>query len=183
MARQKPKNVFLIRDVDGVNQALAELGEIKRRIDGIETEMNEKIDQAKMEAGALCAPLQARREALESGVLAFAEYNREELFQKKKSLKLDFGSIGYRKSTSIKTLAKTTWAMVLGRIKELKFTEAIRTKEDVNREVLQTWPDERLVLVGAKRVEEDTFWIELKEESLLAGADAPRVQGLAQGGA
>lgn len=183
MARQKPKNVFLIRDVEGVNQALAELGEIKRRIDGIETEMNEKIDQAKMEAGALCAPLQARREALESGVLAFAEYNREELFQKKKSLELDFGSIGYRKSTSIKTLAKTTWAMVLGRIKELKFTEAIRTKEDVNREVLQTWPDERLVLVGAKRVEEDTFWIELKEESLLAGADAPRVQGLAQGGA
>ncbi|MBF0261068.1 MAG: host-nuclease inhibitor Gam family protein, partial [Magnetococcales bacterium] len=63
----------------------------------------------------------------------------------------------------------TTWAMVLGKLKELAFYEAIRVKEECNKEVLHEWPDERLAAVCARRVEKDVFWYELKKEELKKG--------------
>jgi len=88
------------------------------------------------------------------------------LFVGKRSVDLDYGKLGWRKSTEIKPAAKTTWAMILGRLRELAFGEAIRIKEEVNREVLHEWPEERLELVGARRVEKDTFWYEIDEAKL-----------------
>ena len=53
-------------------------------------------------------------------------------------------------------------AMVLGKLEELGFEKGIRINKTVNKDVLRTWPDERLELVGARRVEKDDFWYELK---------------------
>jgi len=38
----------------------------------------------------------------------------------------------------------------------------LRIREDVNREALRGWSDERLVEVGVRRLEKDLFWYELK---------------------
>jgi hypothetical protein len=40
-------------------------------------------------------------------------------------------------------------------------------KEDVNKDELLKWPDERLKLVGASRVVSDDFWLECIEEVVL----------------
>ena len=168
MARKKPNNLFPVPDLDTANAALAEIAEIKRSLEAVNAAMNESIDRVKGEAEVKAAPLQTRMKHIEAGLQAFAEHNKTELFQKKKSVVLDFGVIGFRKSTSIKPQPKTTWAMVLGKIKEFgaDFSAAIRTKEDVDKEELATWPEERLNLVSARRVVRDTMYYEVNEQKV-----------------
>lgn len=166
MSRRKPRNLFPVKDLAAANAALGEMGQLQRSIEAVQHRMNQTIDQAKAEAEAEAAPLQSRLEALENGLQAFAEYNKDELFKGRKTVKLDFGLLGYRKSTKLATLAKITWAMVLEKLLELGFAEAIRTKEEVNREVVKGWPEERQALVGCRTVEEDEFWVEADQTKL-----------------
>jgi phage host-nuclease inhibitor protein Gam len=166
MARRKPKNLYPIKDLQAANQAMAEIKELKRGLERIEHELNDKIDRARAEAEANAAPLKTRMEALENGLLAFAEFNKDELFKDKRSVEVMHGALGYRKSSEVRPQPKFTWKMVLGKLKSLGIAEAIRTREDVNKDVLRQWPDERLELVGARRVRKDTFWYETREEDI-----------------
>ncbi|MFA7174862.1 MAG: host-nuclease inhibitor Gam family protein [Kiritimatiellia bacterium] len=166
MARQKPKNLYPIKNLAEANTALAEIAEMKRTVKATESSMNDEIDRLKAEAEASVAPLLSKMGNLENGLLAFAEFNKDELFVDKRSKELDFGSLGYRRSKEIKPAAKKTLAMVLGKIKSLGFAEAIRTKESVNKDELAQWTDEKLALVDARRVEKDTFWYEVAEQEI-----------------
>ena len=166
MARSKPKQIRAVKSLADANSALAEIGELKRRITLIETEMNEQIDRARAEAEVEAAPLQAQVAQIEAGLQAFAEFSKRELFKEKRSAELDFGTIGFRKSSQIKTKPKFTWKMVLAKLKEMKFATAIRTKEEINKEELSGWPEERLELVGARRVEKDQFWYEVNCDNI-----------------
>lgn len=172
MARRKPKNLYPIKDVAEANRVLGEVASLKRQLDGIDNKLNDDIDRLKVESESHAAPLHSRLDSLENGLLAFAEHNKEDLFVGKRSKALDFGSLGYRKSSEIKPKPKHTLAMILGKIKELGFSAGVRISEAVNKDELRTWPDERLELVGARRVEKDTFWYEINEQKLneIAGA-------------
>ena len=90
---------------------------------------------------------------------AFATAHLNE-FKKQKSRKLNFGVIGWRKSTSIKISTKKT----LGLIKQL-FTKALResciiTKESVSKDALAKLTDEQLASLKARRDEKDVFFVE-----------------------
>ncbi len=165
MSRRKP-DVLVIGDVAGADAALAELGEIERALGGVENDMNEAIDTAKAVAEGTAAPLKERRKILESALGVFGESRKGELFKDKKSLELQFGVLGFRKSTKVLTQSKTTLAMVLERLKEFGFQDAITTKESVNKETLRGWPEERLATVGMRRVVSDDFYLELKQEAV-----------------
>lgn len=166
MARVKPKTLEPVRSLDEANEALREIGELKRIQKDIEIRMNDDI--AKIKAGAEhdAASYMSRCTALENGLMAFADTNKIELFKDKRSVDLNYGSIGYRKSSELGTLRGSTWKTVLGKLKELAFKEAIRVKEEPDREVMSQWPDERLELVGCQRREKDTFWLEINDEEL-----------------
>lgn len=165
-ARRKPQNLYPVKDLAQANATLGEIAGLKRQIDAINAELNEEMDRMKAEAEAHIAPLAARLTSLENGLLAFAEYNKDELFAEKRSQELTFGILGYRRSSEIAAQPKRTLAQVLEKLEELGFTEGIRTSRSVNKDVLRTWPDERLDLVGARRVEKDTFWYEVKTEEI-----------------
>ena len=165
MARKKPKPILHVKDLKHANAVLAEIAGVLRELRTIETEMQEKIDQIKAEAEQKAAGLKVRLKALEDGLTAFSEYNKEELFKKKKSVELTYGVLGYRKSTSISVKRDT-----LSLLKEHGFTEAIKIKESVDKDVLHTWPDERLAIVNARRVVKDKFWYEIKQEELKEAA-------------
>lgn len=169
MARVKPSNLQPVRSPEEANEAIREVGEIKRILAAIENRMNDDIASIKAEAAADSAQHRTRLEALENGILAFAEMKKDELFDdKKRSLKLDFGTIGYRRSHEIGLQKGSTWKSVLGKLRELAFKEAIRIKEEPDKEVMSTWPSERLDLVGCEKKEKDTFWYEVDEIRLAA---------------
>lgn len=132
--------------------------------------MNEEIDRAKASARATAEPLEARRKELAIALEAYATHNKAALFAKRKSLDLGFGVIGFRLSHKLKTLAKHTWGQVLEALKGYGFSEAIRVKEEVDKDVMRDWPAERLATVGVTRETSDEFYIEIKQEEVASKA-------------
>lgn len=166
MARVKPQNLHPIHSIDEANEALMEIGELRHIRKDIELRMNDDIAKIKAGAEQDAASYISRCTALENGLMAYADANKVELFKDRRSLDLNYGSIGYRKSTELATVKGSTWKTVLGKLKELAFKETVRVKEEPDREIMNQWPEERLELVGCQRREKDTFWIEVDEEAL-----------------
>lgn len=167
MARRKPNTpVVAIANLEQVDDVLREMAECSRHLEAIRADMNAAIDAAKADAKARAAVPGQRLAELEESLAAYATVQRAALFNVRKSITRVFGSFGFRKSTEIKPLAKNTWGGILDALKSLGMTHAVRTKEEVNKEVLQEWPDERLERVGARRVSQDRFWVEVDQAAL-----------------
>lgn len=163
MTRIKP-DPHIVADRAQCEGALAEMAAIDRKLSIIENEMREAIDAAKSKAGQLAGPLQARRKELADAVAIFAKLNRQELFSKSKSLDMGFGVIGFRASTRIVQLRGVTAEMTLERLHQYNLADGIRVKEEINKDAALGWPDERLELVGLKRQQTDTFFIEISRD-------------------
>lgn len=165
MARIKP-DPCVVADRAQCEGVLAEMAALDRKLSAIENEMREAVDNAKAKASQLAGPLQARRKELADAVAIFAKLNRQELFAKSKSLDMGFGVIGFRASTKIVQMRGVTAEMTLERLHQYNFSEGIRTKEEINKDTALGWPDERLELVGLKRQQSDTFFIEISQEEV-----------------
>lgn len=165
MARIKP-DPHIVADRAQCEGALAEMAALDRKLSAIENEMRESIDAAKSKAGQLAGPLQARRKELADAVAIFAKLNRQELFAKSKSLDMGFGVIGFRASTRIVQLRGVTAEMTLERLHQYNLADGIRVKEEINKDAALGWPDERLELVGLKRQQADTFFIEIARDDV-----------------
>lgn len=167
MAKEKKQSAREIADLVGADGVLRELAEIDRGLATIETTLNAKVDNLKKAADAEASPMREHREELAAALMAFAEDRKVEIFVGAKSVELTFGTIGFRESTKLKPASKrTTWEMVLERLRELGEKSAIRTSEQINKETLEGWTEEKLVLIGVRRWQEDRFWFELKREAL-----------------
>lgn len=165
MARIKP-DPYMVLDMAQCEGALAEMAAIDRKLSAIENEMREAVDGAKAKASQLAGPLQARRKELSDAVTVYGKLNRQELFTRSKSLDLGFGVIGFRASTKIVQMRGVTAEMTLERLHQYNLSDGIRTKEEINKEAALGWPDERLELVGLKRQQADTFFIEINKEKV-----------------
>ncbi|HJA79973.1 MAG TPA: host-nuclease inhibitor Gam family protein [Candidatus Desulfovibrio intestinavium] len=169
MTRIKP-DPHVVADRAQCEGALAEMAALDRKLSAIENEMREAIDAAKSKAGQLAGPLQARRKELADAVAIFAKLNRQELFAKSKSLDMGFGVIGFRASTRIVQLRGVTAEMTLERLHQYNLADGIRVKEEINKDAALGWPDERLELVGLKRQQADTFFIEIARDDVPGNA-------------
>lgn len=158
----------VISNLTEADAALSRLAELRRELAILEAGLNEAIDALKRSIALESAPYIEQVQMLETGLMVYANYYKAELFNEKRSRELDHGIIGWRLSSEIKPQPKWDWTMVLGRLKDLKMDEGIRVKEDVNREALREWPEERLQIVGARRIQKDTFFLELKQEEIAA---------------
>ncbi len=163
--RTKPQPL-IVETLSQADEALRQLAEINREQAQIESGMNAQMDQIKATAKAQMEPLNAARKRLEDALAVFGTLKKDELFKVKRSLEMAFGTIGFRKATSLRLRAKQTWAMVLKRLQDLNLVEAIRTKAEVDKEQLRGWPEERLETVGVVRETSDEFYVELKQEAI-----------------
>lgn len=169
MARIKP-DPHVVADRAQAECALAEIAALDRKISGIESEMQECIDKAKAAASQQVNPLQARRKELADAVAVYAKLNRQQLFAKAKSVDMGFGVIGFRASTRISQVRGVTAEMTLEKLHQYNLADGIRVKEEINKDSCLGWPDERLELVGLKRLIQDTFFIEIKKDAVPEGA-------------
>jgi phage host-nuclease inhibitor protein Gam len=165
MARSKP-NTLVITTANQAEEAMLSLARLSRKMKGIELDAKENIDIIKENAVAAMEPLKATRKELENAICAYATTNKDQLFNGRKSLETPFGLFGWRKATKLLPLAKRTLADVLERLRELDITEAIKTKESVDKAAMRDWSDAKLESVGMRRQIKDDFFIEPNEESL-----------------
>lgn len=94
----------------------------------------------------------------------------ETLFDKKKSMEMVHGKLGFRTGTpTLKNLKGYTWESVKNLVKEFLGGDYIRTKEEVNKELLiqereNTEVAQHFTKCGIEVRQEETFFVEPKEE-------------------
>lgn len=104
---------------------------------------------------------------------AFANENKGEFFTTKKSLEMLHGKIGFRTGTpKLKTLKGFTWASVLQLVREF-MPNYIRTSEEVSKEKLLAdryfeGMEEKMAKIGVQVVQDESFFVEPKNEGLEA---------------
>jgi len=164
MAREKIKREFIpVQNIDDIDNLLLEIAKKQLDIDRINANVEEEIiklkEKAKQESEGILEEINRMAES----IFAYVELNKSKIFtEDKKTIELQWGMFGYRKSTKI-SISKSTLEL----LKQLGFTEAIRIKEEVNKEEMRDWDEAKLAAVKAKKVVEDTFWYETKKEKVL----------------
>ncbi len=152
------KKITSLSECDVVLHKLADLrAELKKK----EADADIAVNKVKEQLKADSEPILNEIKALEHSLAVYSEYHKDELFKDKKTIELSFGLFGFRKSTSVSVKKDT-----LAKLKEYGFTEAIKIKETPNKEIMKSWSNEKLELVGAKKIEKDSFWIEVKENDV-----------------
>ena len=178
MARIKP-TPHIVENRAQAEGTLAEIAALDRKIATVGLEMQEAIHAAKAKAGQAAEPLSTRRKELADGLAVFARLNKTELFPKgTKSVDLGFGVIGFRASTKIVQHAGITADMTLEKLHQYDYAEGIRTKEEINRDGMAGWSDEKLETVGLRRQQSDGFYIEIDEERVPDGQELTVEKGL-----
>lgn len=160
--RSKPSietvKITSLSEADGL---LKRISDINANLRKIEADADIKVNEIKETMRAEAEELIEEKERLEKSLGIYSEYNKGELFSDKKTIELTFGLFGYRQSTSI-SVKQTTLEL----LKKHGLEEAIITKESPNKEVMRYWSEEKLKLVDAKRVVEDKFWVEAKQNEV-----------------
>lgn len=160
MARLKP-NTKKIEGLTDVNFTLKEIGMLERQLEQIDADTDKEITKIKSEAVDKGDPIRKRIIKLSASISAYAEYNKEELFKEKKTIKLSFGCFGFRKSTKIRC-KKTTVAL----LKKFRLKKCIRIKEEPDREAMKSLSDKTLAKVDANRKVNDEFFCEANKEEV-----------------
>lgn len=166
MAKSKPEIPQIVENNEQADGVLAELSTIQQKIKEIEVEQQEAIDFAKTQAMQKSLALLARKKELETALGVYAKLNKSILFDKKKSLELAFGTLGFRASSEIAIQKGIKEGMVISKLKEFNFLDGVKTTEKINRDAMSSWSNEKLETVGLERKEKDTFFIEVKEEKI-----------------
>ncbi|NCB52450.1 MAG: host-nuclease inhibitor protein Gam [Clostridia bacterium] len=166
MARTKIPETEQLRSWDDANNALMQIAGAEIEIAKIEGDMNIRINEVKEQAERACLPFKAQIAELGKQLKAFAELNRPD-FGKTKTRTLTFGDLGFRASTSIQI--KTALAeKIIDNLRKLDMSDCIKVTEAINKEVLKTYPADRIIASGATLKKDDTFWYETKKQSLAA---------------
>lgn len=180
MTSKRVKPVLQAPAITTTEQADAALGKIaaaRREISRLELAYRENTAALKNQLAEDCEPWRQQVASLEQGLLLFATAQRDTLFSKRKSIALAFGTIGFRAASALATLKKSiTWGAVLEKVKELGL-DAIRVKEEVDKEKLKAMTPEKIASVGCKIVQSDDFFYELNEADGLPEPPEQPAQG------
>lgn len=153
------KPVFLpIANWNEADNFVREVGDLQLKINQAEATTKDKIDEIKAELVEEVKPHQEAIKLHVQSLEAFAVTHRAH-FKKQRSLKLNFGKLGWRKSTSI-SIKKNTLELIKQVFSKAKAAACIHVKESADKEALIKLTDEQLASVGARRKEKDVFFVE-----------------------
>jgi len=147
---------FSLDSWEDVDRCLREIAECEITLNGIEAQMNMTINDAKEQAALLAKPMQERISVLTALIKVFTRKNKSGIEGKTKSL--NFGKVGFRQSSRVSIPKKND--IILKNLRKFGMMDCISVKETINKEVLEKYPDEDIIKVGASRKTEDKFWME-----------------------
>ena len=138
--------------------------EYLERLAGINAEMKKMEAQAEAELAPLrqkweaqLAPLRERRAALDQDLIALCKSSRREFFAAADLVDLRHGFLLYGTRQVVRKSRG-----VLALLESLKWEEAIKRTAKVRWEVLETWPEARLISCGTEWMTQETFAYEIK---------------------
>lgn len=138
---------------------LEEMVEFSGMIETAEAEAEREIESIRRRYAADIDPLKEILNVLDRDLVGLMKKQKAKVFDGKDTVKLVHGILLYARKMRV-TIPKDA----LIRIEGQGWKEAIKLAKSVNRAVVEKWPDERLVVIGAKRKAKETFGYELKTE-------------------
>jgi len=146
-----------ITDWAAADEVLKQIGDLTMAITQAEHIAKDAIDEAKADLAEVVKPLNEKIGNEIERLEAFAAARTED-FGSDRSRKLNFGILGWRKSTSIAVKKDTLELIreVFGKKSDIY----IRTKQEVDKTALAKLTDEELKGVGARRKVTDDFFAE-----------------------
>lgn len=161
MARKRMEEPVL-KSWDEVDSTLKKIREAEIEISKISADMEKCILDIKEKADEEAAPFRDEIKKLELQLKEYTTLNKDEL--KGKSREMTFGSVGFRLSTRL-VLPKMV-DKVIKQLRKSGMGDCVIVKESVNKEILKTYDEKTILMVGASLKKEDTFWYETKQEDL-----------------
>lgn len=150
---------------------LSEYANLSNELEKIEAEMNLKVTAIRDKYLAKIDGLQTKQSEVMKVIHFWAEKNKER-FEKKRSLEMQHGKIGFRVNTpKFKPRKGFTLAAITQLLKEYA-PQFIRTKEEPDKESIIAKREEPEVVellpkIGVDIIQDETFFIDLKKEEVL----------------
>lgn len=140
------------------DEILVEIATEKADLARVQKEYEEKLEELKKQYYPLLEAKKTRLRELEKELTKLAKRERLALFAEGDRCELPHGALLLTWTRRVKRARG-----VLKRLEELGWEEAIVVTKKVNWDVLESWPDEKLVACGTERVVKETVEYELKE--------------------
>lgn len=151
------KPIPVLKDVNEINGTLSKIAALDAELKTIDKNDDERIAAIKAEAAKHGKRLRVQIKLLEKALRKYGKDNKRLICSNDtRSIELPFGTIGFRRSTSLKVSPDTMELL------EKKFPKAIRVKKTIDKNELRKWDDEKLGRVGAKKRTADNFYYKLK---------------------
>lgn len=165
MARKRIESLVELKSWNDVDDSLRRIAELERKIEAANAAMQETIDAAKAETGDQVKPMAGEIKDLERQITLYSDAHREDM-GKAKSKALNYGTVGYRKST--KVVLPRAAAKLVEMIRQLKAKGmsdcVVQPPETVSKEALAKYPPNDIFAVGAGLDVNDAFWYEVDKE-------------------
>ena len=143
------------------DRLLDDIGKITARLKTAEAEAEREIEVVRAHYARSIDPWRDRLKGLDKELLTLMKSRCVPLFDGKDTLKLLHGILLYNKEDKVSIPRDA-----LEKIKGQGWKEAILIAESVDRAVVEKWPDERLVVIGAKRKEKKSYSYEITNTTL-----------------
>lgn len=184
--RYKPESAGKIESIADVEEAFVEIRHAESELFKIDASADVQCARIREKAAEDGAKYRTVINGAVARIQAYAEYNREELFSKSKSLELENGTFGYRQSTKVST-KKTTLELLheLINTKTLMFKEAtekeekaklkedlaklndcVKVEEKLQKKAIGELSAADMLAIGAAKIVEDQFFCESKKEEV-----------------
>lgn len=165
--RKKVKMPQMFSNWAEVDMGLAQIAQAQREIEKIEHEMQEEVERAKKEAAKRAEKHESIIKDIELGLALFADENKQE-FDEKKTKELNFGFMGFRKSTRLMLpKGEDKLADIILKLKAKGMSDCVIQKaEKIDKDALKAYSEEEIRAVGAWLDVSDKFWYEAKREEV-----------------
>lgn len=168
----KRRKAIAIEEInrDQAERVIGEYAHVDAKIQELTAEMDQKITKIRDQYADKLDPLRETRDEKFKVLQFFAEKNKA-LFDKKRSMDLTHGVLGFRRGTpKLKTRKGITWAAVVELAKEFA-PDWVRTKEEPAKDIMIAMREEpeaveRMNKIGVLVDNDESFFVELKKEEV-----------------
>jgi len=155
-----------VENWEDADVAIKRMGEIDISLSEINGELTLAVNQLKTSAKQNATGLESERKYLERQITNYCEQQKKE-FAKKRSRNLNFGTIGFRITTSVPIPRdKARLADLIGVLKNLRLNTCIKTEQKIDREQIETLEDTTIAKLGLKKNVKDSFRIQPNLEKI-----------------
>ena len=146
------------------NKLLAEIRDISGGIEMLEGEFNDQVEKLKAKYAGQIKSLKEILDADEKQLVGLMKTGRRDLFDGTDIVRLSNGVLLHESKDKVQIPRDA-----VKKLEACGFDDAVKIAKSVDRAMVESWPDAKLLLIGAIRKPVETFSWEVKKEGASDG--------------